>query len=307
MTTTGMATVMSAYGAPHLVAVTATLGNYALFGRKNVAAGRFFTDIEAYHNSPVVVLSHGLAADLSPTGDPAIMVGRVVRVNGRPVTTVGVMPPYIGEKDYRVFEPVRAAAVTFVRSGAITPSLIVRARTLESVHAVTADVEAWLASRYRNWEARVTITVAAAQLAAIMSALRALKVVMGSLAGVSLVVGGVGIMNVLLASIAERTREIGVRKAIGARRGDVLVQFLSEAIAMAGLGSALGVLGGCALAYGVAALLRWILPGIPWHTVITVGTLVTGVASATSIGLASGTLPALHAARLSPVEAMRRD
>jgi putative ABC transport system permease protein len=92
-----------------------------------------------------------------------------------------------------------------------------------------------------------------------------------------------------------------------ARRRDVLAQFLAEALAMAGLGCALGVSGGCALAFGVAPLLQWVLPGIPWHTVITVGTLATGVGSAAGIGLASGTLPALHAARLAPVEAMRRD
>jgi putative ABC transport system permease protein len=307
MTATGTAVVESASGAPHWVTVTATLGNYASFGRKDVTAGRFFTDAEASHNAPVIVLSHRLATELSPAGDPDFVVGRVVRVNGRPVTTVGVMPPFVGETDYRAFVPVRAATVTFRASGPITPSLIVRARTLESVHVVAGDVEAWLASRYRHWEAHVTVTLSAAQLDAIMSAFRALKIVMGSLAGVSLVVGGVGIMNVLLASIAERTREIGVRKAIGARRRDVLVQFLAEALAMAGLGSALGAIGGCALAFGIASLLRLILPGIPWHTVITIGTLATGVASAASIGLLAGTLPALHAARLSPVEAMRRD
>src|SRR5262249_54067851 len=147
------------------------------------------------------------------------------------------------------------------------------------------------ASRYSHWESRVTITISAAQLAQIMSAMAALKFVLGSLAGVSLVVGGVGIMNVLLASIAERTREIGVRKALGARRPDVLLQFLAEAVAMAAMGSGVGIIGGCTLAFTLAGLMGYVLPGLPWQTVITPGTLVIGVASATSVGLAFGTLP----------------
>src|SRR5581483_7845978 len=155
--------------------------------------------------------------------------------------------------------------------------------------------------------ARVTVTTSAAQLEQITSVLRVLKFIMGSLAGVSLVVGAVGIMNVLLASIAERTREIGVRKALGARRRDVLLQFLAEAVAIAGLGSGLGMIGGCSLAFAIAAMMRLVLPGIPWQTVITPDILITGVLSAASIGLAAGILPAMHAARLSPIEAMRRD
>jgi putative ABC transport system permease protein len=307
MIATGTATLAAPGADAHLVAVTATLANYLSFGRKDVEAGRYFTDGEAWRNAPVIVLSHRLAAELSPTGEAASMVGRLVRVHGRPVSVVGVTPPYTGEEGYRAFVPLRAAHVTFSTAGLITPSLIVRASTLESVSAVQTDVEGWLASRYRQSDRRVTVRTSAAQLEQITSALRVLKFVMGSLAGVSLIVGVVGIMNVLLASIAERTREIGVRKALGARRRDVLLQFLAEAVAIAGLGSGLGTIGGCTLAFVLAAMMRSMLPGIPWQTVITPDTIMTGVLSAASIGLAAGTLPAVHAARLSPIEAMRRD
>jgi putative ABC transport system permease protein len=300
MTATVTTTVAAANAALHLASATATLANYLSFRRKDVEAGRFFTDGEVSHNAPVVVLSYRLARELSATGDPTSMVGREVRLQGRLVMTIGVMPEYTGETDYHVFIPLRAA-------GPVHPTLLVRAATLESVPAVVDNVEAWLASRYRAWPARVEITVSAAQLEQIMSALRALKFVMGSLAGVSLLVGAVGIMNVLLASIAERTREIGVRKALGARRRDVLVQFLTEAVAIASVGSGMGTLAGCSLAFVLAIVMRWVLPGVPWQTVITADTLVIGVMSATIMGLASGTLPAVRAARLSPIDAMRRD
>jgi len=136
MQVTGQAIVTSALGAPHIVSVTATLANCLLFGRKDVAAGRFFTDGEVSRNAPVVVLSHRLAAELSPTSDPGSMMDHGVRIRGRLLTVVGVMPPYTGERDYRVFVPLRAAAMTFGGRGPITPSLIVRAPRIELVGRV---------------------------------------------------------------------------------------------------------------------------------------------------------------------------
>lgn len=307
MIASGSATVASDHAAPHAASVTATLANYLAFGRKDVEAGRFFTDGEASRNAPIVVLSYLLAAELSPTGDPALMVGRVVRVRGRPLITVGVMQTFTGELGFQVFVPVRAAQMTFAPGARITPSLIVRARTIESVNDVRSDIEEWLASRYRNWDAHVSITLSAARLEQVLLGLLVLKFVMGAIAGISLVVGGIGIMNVLLASVAERTREIGVRKALGARRRDILFQFLAESVAIAGVGSGLGTTAGFILAFSLAALLRFKVPGTSMRAAITAGTLGTAVVSAAVIGLTFGMFPALRAARLSPIDAIRHD
>ena len=137
--------------------------------------------------------------------------------------------------------------------------------------------------------------------------MRVLKFIMGSIAGISLVVGGVGIMNVLLASVTERTREIGVRKALGARRRDILYQLLAESVAIAGIGSGIGTTLGFALTFGVAAVMRLQLPGTSMRASITAETLATAVVTAVATGLVFGIFPALRAARLSPIDAIRHD
>ena len=135
MLASGQAVIKSASALPHVSVVTAALSNYLAFGRKDLFAGRFFTDGESGRNAGVVVLSYKLAHDLSPSGDPASMIDHVVRVHGRPLLVVGVMTPYPGERGFQAIVPVRAASTTFGLSEPVTPSIIVRAPAIESVEA----------------------------------------------------------------------------------------------------------------------------------------------------------------------------
>src|SRR6185295_553526 len=124
------------------------------------------------------------------------------------------------------------------------------------------------------------------------------NVVMGAIAGISLLVGGIGIMNIMLASVLERTREIGVRRAVGARGRDIRIQFLAEAFAISGLGGLAGVALGLAIARAVSAYAGW-------PTVVTLPAIVLATGVALAVGLASGFYPASRAAGLDPIDALR--
>lgn len=303
----GRATVNSPPSAPHAAIVNAAMANWITFGRKEVEAGRFFTDAEARRNASVVVVSHKLAAALARNGDPTIMIGQTLRVRGRTMRIIGVMPSFVGERLFSVYIPIGDAATTFDPSGVITPTLQVRARTIEGVGAVRDLVVGWLAARYPHWEQHVDVELESARLVQVNNAMRVFKLVMGALAGVSLVVGGVGIMNVLLASVTERTREIGVRKAVGATKLDILLQFLAESLALATAGTGIGTVLGLSGAFALAAISRSLVSGLPMYAAVSTVTLATAAFAATGVGLSFGMYPALRAARLSPIDAIRHE
>jgi putative ABC transport system permease protein len=130
---------------------------------------------------------------------------------------------------------------------------------------------------------------------------------MGAITGISLLVGGIGIMNVLLSSVTERTREIGIRKAAGARRRDIRRQFLAESIAISGMGSAIGLVLGVAGAFGITAMIRHFSRAAFLHASLSWSTLGVAAGAALFVGLTFGTYPARRAARLSPIDAIRHE
>jgi putative ABC transport system permease protein len=134
-----------------------------------------------------------------------------------------------------------------------------------------------------------------------------LKAFLGALAGISMLVGGVGIMNIMLASVTERTREIGIRKAMGARERDIRLQFLAEAVVVSFVGSGAGVAVGMLLSVLVVAGLRAFTPATDIGFVISPWTVALAAGIAVAIGLAFGTYPARRAGRLSPIDAIRHE
>ncbi len=307
MTVSGQTIVTTPTAPAHAAVVTATLGNYLILGDKEVLAGRYFTDAEVAHNAPVVVLSYKLAHELSPDGVVETMLGREVRVRGRAMTAIGVMPPYTGENTFQILIPLRAAPVALGGGRQLTPTLFVRAPRLEDVDATREVVTEWVASRYRDWDRRVLIQTSLLRLEQARTAMLIFKIVMAAFASIALIVGGVGIMNVLLASVTERTREIGIRKALGARKRDILYQFLAESVAVSSIGTGVGTAIGLVGAFGVAAIVRRLVPGTIIQAAVTPGTLGTAIVSAVAIGLTFGLFPALRAARLSPIDAIHHE
>ena len=287
--------------------VTATLPGAAEFYSLDIAAGRFFSEVEASRNLPVAVVSHNMAAELGRGGAPEALLGRTVRMRGSPRKVVGILAKQREEEELAAYVPLRAAAEVMMPGEADRPrSLILKARHVEEVDALKSHAEDWLAVTYGPWERNFKVSTYLARVEQAMQGFFLFKLFMGAITAISLLVGGIGIMNVLLASVTERTREIGIRKATGARRSDILLQFLAESVAISGTGSAVGLVQGLSAAFGITAVMRStteapVSAGISWST------MAVAAAAALVVGLSFGTYPARRAARLSPIDAIRHE
>lgn len=259
--------------------------------------GRWPTAAEA--EARVAVVTARLAAQIG---------GDTLLLEGQPWTVVGVLKGAESDSIHRVVVPISVSASGMVPSEwPRAPELILKAARIEDVEATRTEVEHWLGARDPTWKSGVTIQTQTARVRQARQGVLLFKLLMGAVTGISLVVGGIGIMNVLLASVAERTREIGIRKAAGARHRDILVQFLAESVAITGVGSLAGVLLGLLTGFGVAAFMRAQAEGARVQAVFTWSSAAVAVAAAVIVGLVFGIYPALRAARLSPIDAIRHE
>jgi putative ABC transport system permease protein len=268
----------------------------------SVKEGRFFTEEENLHAAPVAVLGSGVADSLFGTLDP---IGREIRLNGRPFVVIGVFEPHQGlfggpGVDQFVLIPYRTFAKLYpeieeliLAVSVADPRLLERAQ--EEVTEVLRRRRGVPFNKPNDFEISAP-DVLTELWNDLTSAVVALTLI---LASVALVVGGIGVMNIMLVSVTERTAEIGLRKAVGARRRDIGSQFLLEAVTLTSLGGLFGVLVGIALSAAVA----WSVPSLPAR----VSLYWTGIAfaMAVAVGLFFGIYPALRAARLEPVRCLR--
>jgi putative ABC transport system permease protein len=288
--------------------VTATLADADRFMKLTFFEGRYFTESEASRNALVVVLSYRLAYELAAGRAPSTMMGRTVKVNGSAREVIGILSPYKGERALALFIPFTAAVTVLPPTGAPrTPGLLVKALRVEDVDATKRRVEDWLGEHFGRWERRIEVTTSEMRLAQATQGIFIFKLFMGAITGISLIVGGIGIMNVLLASVTERTREIGIRKAIGAQKRDILLQFLAESVAISGAGSVIGVAVGLVGAFTIVAVIRAQAEAIYLDASFSWSTVLSAALSAIAIGLVFGTYPARRASRLSPIDAIRHE
>jgi putative ABC transport system permease protein len=269
-----------------------------------LASGRFLTDADVRGASKVVVLGATVAKELFG-GSGAGATGQQVRLRGIPFRVVGVLVAKGGQgpggdQDDVAFVPLTTAqrrlmGVTHI--GSITVSAVSEARSDEA----QAQITALLRQRHHlraDEDADFSIFSQQEIANTMGSVTRMLTLLLAAVAAVSLLVGGIGIMNIMLVSVTERTREIGIRRAMGARRHDILSQFLIEATALSLAGGILGVLTGILASALVAAFANW-------PVVVQPGGVLLACSFATLIGLFFGWYPAQRAARLDPMEALR--
>jgi putative ABC transport system permease protein len=306
LTVTGPTTVVG-NGRRKLVLLTAGTANLAAFAGLDVQAGRFFTDVEVQRDAEVAVLGYRLATELAAPRDPLWLIGRTVRVGGTRREVIGVLAPRPGESDLVAFVPAgrRPSAADF-DNDRLTPVLRLKATGVEHVPEARDATLDWIAQRFPEQRHAIEVTVGLERLERTGQAMLLTKLIFGLLVALMLAIGGIGIMNVLLASVAERTREIGIRKATGARQRDILLHFLAESVAIAAVGSLAGALLGAIVAIGSTAIFRELTGAGIWP-IFTAGTLGWVMLAAAVVGVAFGTYPARLAARLTPVEAIQRE
>ncbi len=275
------------------------------------ASGEFFTDDNVEEKALVAVLGSTTATNLFGESDP---IGQTIRINtgGGSVNlrVIGVMQPKGGtgftNRDDQVLVPITTALAKLqnarTASGAQQIQQInVKARSSKDVQAAVTDVSAFMTERLRNPEAFQVRNVQD-QIDAQKEASETLTILLGAIAGISLVVGGIGIMNIMIVSVTERTREIGIRKAVGAKQKDILMQFLMEALVVSVFGGLLGIGAGIGTSYLVEGQS---LNGQEIQTVIAPASIVLAFGVSAAIGLFFGIYPASRAARLNPIEALR--
>ncbi len=297
--------VLSAGGRakPRVLGVSA---EYPSLVKLPVVEGRFFDAEDEKAYAQVCVLGSGVRRELFAFG-PAI--GQPVKVNNVWLRVVGVLAAPAGPREVQgvslrstandVYMPVTAVQAKFGRSPMKSEldQLIVSMAPGTPVQE-SAQVIAGLLDRLHAGASDYTLTVPEALLEQSRKTQRLFDIVMGAIAGISLLVGGIGIMNIMLATVLERTREIGVRRAMGARQVDIRNQFVVEAFTITAIGGLLGIVMGVVIAKGVALYAGW-------TTIVTVFSILLSVGVSVAVGLVFGIYPALRAARLDPIEALR--
>ncbi|GAB2826660.1 MacB family efflux pump subunit [Comamonas piscis] len=273
-------------------------GHFPVWGLQ-LSAGRFFDERDIGHSAQVVVIDHKAARALFPFNPSPL--GETVLLGSMPAEVIGVLAP----ETHGAAGPTPTFLVPYTsvysRLGGKhhLDSIILRISDSVPVDAAKQAAIALLTERHGRQDFFIYDSDQIRQ--AVGRTGQVLTLLISSIAGIALLVGGVGVMNIMLVSVTERTREIGVRMAIGARQSDILQQFLIEAVMVCLIGGLLGIL----LALGLGALVAVFNP--QWQLPFTTGSIVWAVASSSLIGICFGFLPARAAARLNPVQALARD
>jgi putative ABC transport system permease protein len=278
--------------------------NYQDVTNQTVDRGRFFSQIDIDNHRKVTVIGPKIADELNLGPDP---LGKEIYLDVYPATIIGVMEKKgqnLGmDFDDIVYVPFSSGVVLFGRNAADQIQIRLQATSADKVEQVKDGITRLLRQRHKipssepdDFEIQTQDEI----LNTVNKILGSVTAVVGGVVGIALLVGGIGIMNIMLVSVTERTREIGVRKAVGARRQDVLIQFLIEAVTLSLIGGGIGL----ALGYGLGAMVSKLIPGFPpahvplWAVGIAIG-------FSAGVGVFFGIYPAAKASRLDPIDALR--
>jgi putative ABC transport system permease protein len=323
--------LMDPFAAPHIQAVAPILQgmgeiisggeskNTQIFGVtpsygsvRNISLleGEFINDDQYNGRASVVIIGVDVADKLFGHRDG--LVGESVRIEGQPFRVVGVLAPQggssFGSEDNQVLIPLTTAQARLIsrRGGSGTVDVIyVQAVDFQAVPDASEEISQILRTRHRTpvGEDDFTVFTQESILSTIQSVTGVLTIFLGGIAAISLLVGGIGIMNIMLVSVTERTREIGLRKALGARRRDILIQFITESSLLSLIGGIIGILFGWLISFVVGRIAA--ASGNPFTPIVGFDAILLATLFSAAVGLFFGIYPANRAASLEPVEALR--
>ncbi len=277
----------------------------------SVATGQFISERNNTRRDMVVVLGDKVVKDLFGAKNP---IGQEVKLNGKRFTVIGTLQPKGGGfLGYSLDDIVMVPITTFQARlySAQTPrgedavqSIAVQVSSPDAISEVEYNIKTVLRERHKiTGDKKNDFAVISQQqiLDVFGQVSNIFTLFLGAVAGISLIVGGIGIMNIMLVSVTERTREIGIRKAVGAKRRDILLQFLLEAAILSFIGGGIGILGGWAVSQAISLVQ---ISGMTIHSVVSPDIVILAISVAIFIGLVSGIYPALRASRLNPIDAL---
>ena len=293
----------------------------------DVQEGRFITDEDVENSTKICVLGEEVVTELFGDASPVGQEIKIAKGSGRydkwgrrdskrsteRFTVVGTMMPrgrslrFGWSYDNLVFIPISTVQERFTGDNRIQ-DIVIYAHTVEEVPKAIEEVKTVIRKRHKNKDDFVGIFEMRSGMAQLEKISKMIKIALGSIAGFSLLVGGIGIMNMMLVAVSERTREIGLRKALGAKSIDILMQFLMEAVILCGVGGAIGIGLGMFAGEGMAMLAVKIAKIVPeWPAVISMQWVLISVSFSAVIGIVFGLYPAVKASSLSPIEALRTE
>ena len=286
--------------------LTGTTQDFPSVRNYQLASGQFFSSGEVDASSKVAVIGPTVASNLFSGADP---IGQVMKINRQNFRVIGVFASKGSSGGFNNQDDVVVVPITSAWSyllggrGRNVQQIYVEATSAEATAAASTEVTEVLLDRHHISDPTLADFQILSQQDVLNSASQTtgvLTLMLGAIAGISLVVGGIGIMNIMLVTVTERTREIGIRKAIGARRQDILLQFLIESMFLSGLDGALGIL----IGFGLARVLPIAVSTLP-TPIISTPSVFMAFGISVGIGLFFGLYPANRAARLRPIEALR--